>query len=49
MREWRRQEFLKDRNKILIIAEQKYYALFEITELLNILGVKQKYKLKMNC
>lgn len=49
LREWRRRESIKECNKILIIAEEKYYALFEITELLDILGVKQKYKIKMNC
>lgn len=49
LRIWRRQECLKEGNKILIIVEQKYYALFEITELLDILGIKQKFRLKMNC
>ncbi len=49
MREWRRRESIKEGNKILIVAEEKYYALFEISELLDILGVKQKYRIKMNC
>lgn len=49
LREWRRRESLKEGNKILIVAEEKYYALFEISELLDILGVKQKYRIKMNC
>ena len=49
MRKWRRQESIKEGNKILIVAEEKYYALFEISELLDILGVKQKYRIEMNC
>lgn len=49
LRAWRRRESIKEGNKILIVAEEKYYALFEINELLDILDVKQKYKLKMNC
>jgi hypothetical protein len=48
-REWRRRESIKEGNKILIVAEEKYYALFEISELLDILGVKQKCRIKMNC
>lgn len=49
LREWRRRESIKEGNKILIVAEEKYYALFEISELLGILGIKQKYRIKMNC
>jgi len=49
LRAWRRQESLKEGNKILIVAEEKYYALFDIDELLEILGVKQKYRIKINC
>jgi len=49
LRSWRRQESIKKGNKILIVAEDKYYALFEIGELLELLGVKQKYRFKMNC
>jgi hypothetical protein len=49
MRTWRRQESLKQSNTILIVAEENYYAFFEIYELLNILGVKQKYRINMNC
>ena len=49
LRAWRRRESIKEGNKILIVVEEKYYALFEITELLDILGVKQKYRIKMNC
>ena len=49
LRAWRRRESIKEGNKILIVAEEKYYALFEIAELLDILGVKQKYKIEMNC
>ena len=48
LREWRRRESIKEGNKILIVAGEKYYALFEITELLDILGVKQKYRIQMN-
>jgi hypothetical protein len=51
LRTWRRQESLKEGNKILIVSEDKYYAFFEISELLDILGVRQKFKvrMKMNC
>ena len=49
LRSWRRWESIKEGNKILIVADEKYYALFEISELLDILGVKQKYRIKMNC
>lgn len=49
LREWRRRESIKKDNKVLILADEKYYALFEVGELLDILGVKQKFKLKMNC
>lgn len=49
LREWRRQECIKEDHRILIVAEEKYYALFEIGELLDILGVKQKHRIKMNC
>jgi len=49
LRTWRRRESIKEGSKILIVADEKYYALFEITELLDILGIKQKYRLKMNC
>jgi len=49
MREWRKREGIKQGNKILIVAEEKYYALFEISELLDIFGVKQKYRIRMNC
>lgn len=49
LREWRRRESIKESNKILIVADEKYYALFEISELLDVLGVKQKYRIKMDC
>jgi hypothetical protein len=49
LRTWRRQESLKEGNKILIVSEDKYYAFFEISELLDILGVRQKFKVRMNC
>lgn len=49
LRAWRRRESIKEGNKILIVANEKYYALLEISELLDILGVKQKYRIKMNC
>ena len=49
LRAWRRGESLKEGNKIFIVAEEKYYALFDIGELLDILGVKQKYRIKSNC
>ena len=48
LRAWRRRESIREGNKILIVAEEKYYALFEISELLDIFDVKQKYRLKMN-
>lgn len=46
LRAWRRRESIKEGNKILIVAEEKYYALFEVSELLDIFGVKQRYRLK---
>ena len=49
LREWRRRESIKGGGKILIIAKRKYYALFGIEELLNVFGVRQKYRIKMNC
>lgn len=49
LRQWRRRESIKDGNRILIVTDSKYYALFEISELLDVLDVKQKYILKMNC
>lgn len=49
LRVWRRNESLKEGNKILIVVEDKYYALFEISDLLDILGIKQKFKVRMNC
>jgi hypothetical protein len=49
LRSWRRRESIKEGNKIFIVAEEKYYALFEISELLDIFCVKQKYKFEMNC
>jgi hypothetical protein len=48
-RMWRREEALKNGNSILIMAEEKFYAIYELTELLDILGVEQKYKVQMNC
>lgn len=49
LRAWRRGEGIKEERKILIMAEEKYYALFKLRELLDILGVKQRYNGKMNC
>lgn len=49
IREWRRRECIREDHSILIIAEEKYYALFEISELLDVLGVKQKYNVRINC
>lgn len=49
LRAWRRKESVKESNKLLIVAEEKYYALLDIGELLDILDVKQKYRLSMNC
>jgi hypothetical protein len=49
LREWRRRESIKNGGKILIIANGKYYAFFEIDEILDIVGVRQKYRIKRNC
>jgi phosphoribosylformimino-5-aminoimidazole carboxamide ribotide isomerase len=49
LRTWRRKESLKEGNKILIVCEDRYYAFFEISELLDILGVRQKFRMRMNC
>jgi len=49
LREWRRRESIKSGCRILIVAKRKYYALFEIEELFDILGVRQKYRIKRNC
>ncbi len=49
LRAWRRRESIVEDHSILIIAEEKYYALFEIGELLDVLGVKQKYSVRRNC
>jgi len=49
IRIWRREQSIKEGDKILIVAKEKYYAIFEITELLDILGVKQKHRIRMNC
>lgn len=46
LREWRRRESIKEGNTILIVAEGKYYALFEAGELLDVFGVRQKYRIK---
>jgi hypothetical protein len=49
MRSWRRQESINESGKILVVVEGEYYALYTIDELLAILVVKQKYKIRMNC
>jgi len=49
MRSWRRNEFMRSNNKIMIFAENTYYAFFELDELLDLFGIKQKYRVKMNC
>lgn len=48
MRKWRREERIEKVNKILIVAG-KYYALFEVGELLDVFDVKQTYRIRMNC
>lgn len=48
LRQWRRRESIKECKTILIVAEEKYYALFEISELLDVLDVQQKYKVRRN-
>lgn len=45
MRAWRRSRSISEGNSILIVADG-YYALFKISELLDIFGVKQKYRLE---
>jgi hypothetical protein len=49
LREWRRRESIREDRKILVVAEEKYYALFKLSEILDILGVKQRYTVEMNC
>ncbi|WZL77530.1 transposase [Eubacteriales bacterium mix99] len=49
LREWRRRESIRDGGKILIIANVKYYAFFDLDEVLDILGVRQKFRIKRNC
>ena len=46
-RKWRREESINDMKNILIIAEDKYYALFNIYEVLDIFGVEQKYRIQL--
>jgi hypothetical protein len=46
-RKWRREESINGRKTILIISEDKYYALFDIGEVLDILGVEQKYRIQL--
>lgn len=45
LRTWRREERMKEGNKILIVADEKYYAFFELCEIFDILEVQQKYRL----
>jgi hypothetical protein len=49
MRNWRRNELTDCSNKILIIAQEKYFAFYDVGELLTLFGVKQKYTVKMSC
>jgi len=49
LRAFRRKEFTSIDKRILIIAKEKYYALFSLNELFDILDVKQKHKLEMRC
>lgn len=49
MRGWRRNESITNEKTILIIAQERYYALFDIVELLDIFSVKQKYRIQLNC
>lgn len=49
LRSWRRNEFETQESKIMVIAKSEYYALFNISELLDIIGIKQKYRIRMNC
>ena len=43
MRIWRRNESIYESGKLLIFSDSKYYAVFTIWEVFNILGVKMKY------
>jgi hypothetical protein len=49
LREWRKRKCLRNHNKILIFAQDKYYSLFDISEFLDLLGIKQKYRSRFNC
>ncbi len=49
LRLWRRNEFVTQDAKIMVIAKGKYYALLELSELLDIFDVKQKFKVQRNC
>jgi len=49
LRKWRREESINEKKTILVISEGKYYALFDIWKILDILGVEQKYRIRMNC
>jgi hypothetical protein len=49
LRAWRRWESIKEDRKILVVAEGKYYALFTLSEILAIFGVKQMYNVEKNC
>ena len=47
VRRWRMQQS-PDESKIFIVVEGKYYAFFEVYELLDILNIRQKYKVRRN-
>ena len=49
LRKWRREESINEKKTILVISEGKYYALFDIWEILDIFEVEQKYRIRMNC
>lgn len=49
MRSWRRRASINEGSKTLIVVEGRYYALFDTNELLDIFGVRQKYRIRRNC
>ncbi|MBP2070722.1 hypothetical protein J2Z80_003037 [Thermoanaerobacterium butyriciformans] len=44
MRNWRKKK-TNEKEKILIVAEEKYYAIYGINEIMDILGITQRYKI----
>lgn len=50
LRAWRRKESTVENQKIFVVSHDgMYYALFNLDEILDILGVKQKHKIVMRC